>query len=424
MKIEEFITAFNGNNPDISYNRFQHSKQYYMSMYRYWMFRLYDDGYIGDPTAFDKVTLSKEIEEELIPGFVDRSGKYHITSERAYFSSCCLRGTDKYIFVNMLYQALRYREYWVELDKCYEMYNSRVSNPYSLYAKYGSLITSRTNLDVNKAIFTTLIDEESKIVVENFNEDVYMLGCKSLGITEMEDGMFIKGMSYDDEVANCRLIFNGLVTCDGKYATLLDGWLANHSSTEYAGLYDWVFLEYKDTINDVFEKIIKGKEVVGAYGSNIYIRSDIDGHYVPVGEFVIYTSAQHPDCVIEDYNSLYGYAGECYSLSWLKEEGMYAVGIPLIINYNGIEIEVYDREQLNNFKQESWFIQSGVVFDYEELLQENPYAVGTIQYELYNAYKYGMRGGLYKVQNYTLEEIDAYRKQVTNRIVKSSKLKR
>lgn len=155
MKFSEYLKSVNKTKIHLKMERWVELKQYYMSMFRFYMLKLYDQGYISDPTRFNEEEIKQNLVEMGIYDFRNKNGKVLIDSLHADFSRCKYKNdSEKVKFLNLLYEALKYKEYSLEIDKQYENYGTDLK--FSFVMKNSILVTSVCIIDYNKGVFNTL----------------------------------------------------------------------------------------------------------------------------------------------------------------------------------------------------------------------------------------------------------------------------
>ena len=97
-------------------------KGYYMSMYRFYMLKLYDIGYIEDPTVYDEITIRRNLADLNIVGIKSTIGSYILNSDRIRYTLYKNKGEEQQEFLLLLYNALLYREYCKSIDSLYDIY--------------------------------------------------------------------------------------------------------------------------------------------------------------------------------------------------------------------------------------------------------------------------------------------------------------
>lgn len=88
MKFSEYLKSVNKTKVHLKLERWVELKQYYMSMFRFYMLKLYDQGYISDPTRFNEEEIKQNLVELGIYDFRNKNGKVLIDSLHADFARC------------------------------------------------------------------------------------------------------------------------------------------------------------------------------------------------------------------------------------------------------------------------------------------------------------------------------------------------
>ena len=85
------------------------------------MLKLYDKGYISDPTVFNNSEMYFNVLDLDIKPMYDSLGRIILSSERVAFSML-KANTEQKDFLSLLYPVLIYREYSNDLDIFYETF--------------------------------------------------------------------------------------------------------------------------------------------------------------------------------------------------------------------------------------------------------------------------------------------------------------
>ena len=402
--MSEYVRKINKEKISITAERWSDLKQYYMSMYHFYMLVLYDEGYIKDPTVYNEKEIRANFVDLGITDFVDWCGRVIITSEYTKLAMCRQRDDeDINHYLQILYSVLKYREYCIELDKQYEINNSVVK--LNLGIRDVSKLTTLSNIKYNKGVFTTLIKDGYELEEVSFRGEIWDLAMEELGIAKSDycDGMFVCGLTLEEEIEFSKIILNGEVIINGKYADKLIKWLEkNKWEGQSSGLYSHVFRVRDKEVLDLFDRVTEeyADRLVLFYEDTVYLKKEIEYYNIPIGFFCVVSTEDESDIVITETNALYGYTGEAYTVDYLLEEGIECIGVPIIINFEGNEFSVYDESQLAvDIHQNSWFSTDGASFTFEEDYDlDNPFEEGTIEHELINAYIMGMRGWVYRIK--------------------------
>ena len=315
MKIHEYLKQINKLKTPIKNDRWLDLKQYYLSMYKFYMLKLYDEGYIIDPTRFNEVEIIQNLVDFGVYDFKDSIGLVSLSSERADFARCKHKDNeDVEPFLNLLYNTLKYKEYCLELDKQYELNNSNVKLSFVL--KDGVMVSSICTINYNKGVFNTLCKEGYTLGEVSFNKDIFDLAMRVLNFTkdDYEDGMLVKGLSVEDTIKFSSIILEGETTLDGKYGKVLLDWLHNNRDNG-KGLYYYICKYYSEQLSLTVESLIDsyGDDFVVLYRDKVYFKKPISKYNKPISMFVCITSEDDSDLVETDWCALYGYTGESYT---------------------------------------------------------------------------------------------------------------
>lgn len=424
MKIADYLKKINKSKNPIKLERWVDLKQYYMSMYRFNMLKLYDLGYISDPTRFNEVEIIQNLIELGIYDFRDSIGLVMLKSNIADFARCKYKGSEeKSEFLNILYEVLKYKEYCLELDKQYELNQTDVRFSFAL--KDSIMISSLCTIEYNKGVFTALCKDGYSLEEFSINFSIFDYAMSTLGFSKdkYSDGMFIEGMSLEDTIRFSNLILEGEVSLTGKYAKVLDDWLTKNTENG-KGLYYYTCKYFSAELGDVIDKAIDsyGEDFVILYGDKIYYKKPITKYRIPSSMFICVSTKDDVDEVETEWNVLYGYTGESYTKEYLDSQYIDYVGIPLTVNVKGEELQVYDSSQLiMAVEQDSWFSVDDMSFSFDEgFTCQNPYQEGTVEYSLFESYIEGQRGNIYEVDSSigTLKDIKSARKKMLSKFVK------
>lgn len=424
MKVAEYLKKINKSKNPIKMDRWLDLKQYYMSMYRFYMLKLYDMGYISDPTRFVEVEILQNLIDMGIYDFRDSIGLVILKSNIADFTRCKYKNDeDKYNFLNILYKVLKYKEYCLELDKQYELNQSEVRLSFAL--KDSIMVSSLCTIDYNKGVFSALCKDGYLLDEVSINEHIFKYAMETLGISNkcFSDGMFVKGMSLEDTIKFSNLILEGEVALTGTYSNMLLDWLSENTENG-KGLYYHTCKYYSEQLSDIIDKETSkyGDDFMILYLDKIYFKKPISKYRLPSSMFVCVSAGDDVDVVETDWSALYGYTGESYTKEFLDSQYIDYVGIPLITNVNGTEFQVYDSSQLIVVvEQDSWFKVDEMSFVFDENFSlKNPYQKGTIEHALVESYIEGQKGNIFEVDSSigTIKEIKSARKKLLPKFIR------
>lgn len=422
MRVVEYVQMMNKQKNPIRRERWIDLKQYYMSMYRHYMLIMYDKGYISDPTRGCTDELVGNILDFGVYDFKDRNGFSVLSSELADFARRKYNDDEeKKEFFDLLYNVLKYSEYCIELDKQFELNSSDCKVQVTVRGG-GVLVTSLNSIEYNKGVLTLLVKDGYLLREKSINLEIF---CKAVDELSIEpcDGCLVKGLSVDDTVKCLRVILEGMVTLDGKYGRVLEKWLDKNYDNE-EGMYYFLCKKHTEELISCIEESINscGEDFVALYMDKIYYKDKIQKYRIPCGMFSCITYGDEEDFIESAWSALYGYTGEAYTAERLDSQYDNYIGIPIILNINGREIEAYDYSQvINMVEQDSWFKVENMDFTFEEgFVINNPYELGTIERELVEAYEKGMNGCIHEISSEfgTLKEIKQARKKMLPKFVK------
>ena len=284
MRISDYVKRLNKTKVPVSKERWVDLKQYYISMYHFYLLKLYDMGYISDPTDLNVKDVRRVLVDFGISDFNDKSGSVIMDSRYALFSY--YKHTDNEVkeFLWVLYLVLKYSEYCRELDKQYEMNKDYFKM--NMGIKLGSKITSMVDIKYSKGVFTALVPDGYCLKEETIRKEIFDLAMGVLGISKDRycDGMFVSGMKLEDEVQFSDLILDGGVKLDGRYSDKLERWLSENKwsvnsfyDVSGKGLYSYVFCEKSREVLDLFDTKTAeyGESLVVVYGDTFYLKKKI-----------------------------------------------------------------------------------------------------------------------------------------------------
>lgn len=413
MTIFEIVQEMNKTKPKIKTERLIFLKGYYLSMYRAYMMKLYNDMYISDPTEFNELELRKNISDFGISDLIGYSGSLDLSYKQLEFAYLKAKSSNspdtlKCSFLKYLMEAIKYWDCCVTLDRFYEEYNFRCCNINKVKLHmgiFGAYVTARTGVAFNKVIAECFTTFENDIKSININEYIWCLAMEELGIPEVdwrEDGLFDCALSHEDEVSCARGILDGKFrVTGGKYTDVLLNWLKTHPwgaerrmSYETKGLFDYIqssrAVEIGNYVGSVASSLSEEYEVVGMNDCDIYYKQPREECEYPFGLFqVINTDSDCEEVINDTENGIYGVTGELYSIDRLDSDGIIYAGCPVRVEVPRGAILVYDREQLD-VQFDSWFKANDVEFTFSEEeashMPESPFKPGTLSDELYKGY--------------------------------------
>lgn len=402
-------------------------KQYYLSMYRFNMLRLYEAGYIDDPTLFNRKQIIKNIVDLKITGLFDVTGKIHLSSDWLRYAKDRNHGEDQKDFLSNLIEVMKYREYNNDLDIFYEAFNKTIH--LQMY-RVGINLQTRTTAPIHRGTLMTLVPSGKTIQEVNIREALWVEAMKVLEIPESDwfsDGLFDSNLSHEAEVQHINILLNGLVHLSGKYSKNLSDWLFAHKwsnskiNNEKKGMIDYLYTSSSDgafeALSDILEPLDESS-VIGFIGDTVYIERDMENYKIPISYFAVCSCVE--DILICSSNAIYGYTGEAYDRDYLDDEEIPYIGLPIKVVCDDLtEKYVYDREQVDT-PVESWFKASEVDFEFEEGKRiNNPFRdEDSLQYELFEIYVRSQNGELcsIKADKYTYKEIEQAKKKVAKKL--------
>lgn len=400
--LEKVREVINKNSPkkQINLDRLMYLKKYYLSRYRFYMLKLYDKGYISDPTVFNNSEMYFNVLDLDIKPMYDSLGRIILSSERVAFSML-KANTEQKDFLSLLYPVLIYREYSNDLDIFYETFR-KVLNLKLVYQ--GGRIIAKQEINLSRGNLMYFVSPEETLYTENILPELWVLCMKALAIPESEwynDGNFVKGFTHEEELHFMKLIFSGETVLDGYNSSKLLSWLETHKwgkatlNTSITGLMGYIYSEYATEVLDIIENKLSTLDlnnVVSISDEYIYIKKPIENYHVPISHFCVMSGINGYDDILVDDIPFQGYTGEAYPVSYLDEEGIYYVGVPIEVSISGVKYLAYDREQVKI--DSDTFFSSIRSFDFEDedSFLPNPYPKGSLEYQIYGVYIDAMRG--------------------------------
>lgn len=429
MKVVDCLKKMNKAYP-ANLNRMLELKQYYISMYRYFMVRLFDGNFIDDPTILNEKQIYANIVELGIKGMVNSSGSIELTSECVEYAYYKNKDDLARTFLGNLYYALKYRESSVNLDLFHETFTKSVSLNMRLV---GAKVVSRSGLKLDKSTLCTMVSSGYTLECVEIKEDLWNIAMKELGIPEEEwcsDGLFDKDLSHEEEVSCINILLNGRTLLNGKYADILSKWLLEHKwSSENAmtlskvGLVDYIYSNSSDSVLSALSRVINSyneEDVMAIVGDTVYIKKPIKDFTIPVSMFSV--SSGYPEELYCAGSLIYGYSGEGYPVEYLQEEDIRFMGLPVVsCTDEDVLVYLYDREQVG-VEYNTWFKENGVNLEYDLPNWVNPFSKDpeSLQYQLFEICRNGQNGVLGKIDasKFTYKEIEAAKKKVAKALVK------
>lgn len=413
MKLIEFVGKFN-EKKSVRTQRLMDMKKYYVSMFRVHMMRMYDKGYISDPTRLDRHEIFSNIEELGIKSMFNSMGVIDLSSRMAMFAYYKSEDEEAKEFLDILYNILRYGEYISDVDTFYDSCGFAGYNkiPLSLGLRLrGSKVVSKTEYGVSRAVIACFQDANYTTDEYCFNDDLWNLAMEELGIPREDwerDGLFVEGLSHDLEIDFMDLIMNGNVTLDGKYEGVLEKWLFDHKWTNRGftvsseGLFEYLFSSKSSEIFEITTKLLnslisEGKKVWAVSGSRFWVEREIETYNIPFSAICV---IGENDEVMFDGGALNGYTGEVYSTDYVQAEGIQCIGCPVELYVSPREKDLfYDLEELD-IKADSWFklnVRNLDFYDVDQVIpqaKKTAFKPGSLEEKLYNMYLDSLRGKL------------------------------
>lgn len=348
------------------------------------MIKLYDLGFISDPTKFNRKEILANIVELEIDGLVDIKGRILLTSHQVGYAMRKNKESEEaFLFLSLLRETLKYKEYSDSLDVLYEEFFKGLQSvklTFGLKYKVGN-VYSKYPLSLNKGVFECFVGVDQNVVEYNINDEIWNIAMKVLGIPEedwLKDGLFDKHLTHDEEVKFIDILLDGVVDLDGLYSEVLVKWLSEHKWSEQKltineyGLYKYLF-----TTEDSYIISEKVKEKIASIQENgdtvlyfnygvIYATAKRDYIRIPVSQFVL-TYDEDVESLGHPRNNVEEYTGEAYCKSYLDNNNIQYVGCPieLYVEENVVDYFI-DVEQTEMTHYRSWFDVSTARLDFED----------------------------------------------------------
>lgn len=389
MRVRDYLIQFN-TKKSISNTRLHQLKMYNLSMYRAYMIKLYDKGYISDPTKWDSTIIYANIAEMGITDLFLLDGGICLDCDRILFALSRTIDEDVREFLSILHEVVRYREMSQEIDKLYDeldfSYGDSLKRTFykdaSLELKAtASFISSQLPIKVGRGVLQCFVDEGDTVMGIDYNEELWDIAMRELGVPEEDykkNGLFDTRLTHEQEVHFMEIILEGTAMLDGKYATDLEAWLFEHKwkeqgmSVDQLGLYNYIFSHYSEKIFEIQLNLLKGLEnegerLLAILGNKVYVVKQVKNYNIPFGCFVFITDNE--DNIMEDKVCVEGYSGELFNKDYLDEEGFVYVGCPIELSTDGVEANkelYYDLEQVEiGLIRESMFSVYNLSLDFE-----------------------------------------------------------
>lgn len=401
MKIYELIKQVN-NKVSLKDSDLMLIKKYYLSMYRAYMVQMYDKGYISDPTVFNrKEIFGNIIDFGITSSMTNVSGKLELSEERVGYALAKNKDNqDVCDFLRLLKQEVKYWGISNNIDGFYDFYgyNDKVKEKVSqnIY-QAASRIQCKGSYKIDEGILRCIYGFKNTFDFVSMDGLIYERALEELGLSNDTDkALFIEGLTKDEEIEYSRLILNGLVTLDGKYADVLETWLKankwsdNKYTAKREGLYNWVLYIKSNLAIEMQSKLLNdlldsGNQVVSMDSNGFYVMKPENVIDMPIGVFAVANTGDE-DIVLPDINKVEGYTGEAVSVEYLMNEGIAFVGSPIELYYDSKTKGLFvDIEQTELAWLESWFKRNNanLTFEGESSYHEGVLDNGTLEDKLY-----------------------------------------
>lgn len=405
MKMSEYLDLLN--KPiTIPLSKIYSIKKYYLGMYRAYMVKMYDNGYISDPTRFNVDEINKNFIDLNIRHISDIKGMVRLESHFVGFIKCRNKNAEPEVtqFLSLLEKALYYKEGSSNIDKLYESVTKNSVKLSMKLIKRGAFIDSSKNncgVDlINRGVFDCISEFGYTVKHVSILEDVFKFVLEKLGIPLSDcskDGLFIDGLTHEEELLYSDIIFDESISYDGLYKNVIVDWMTEHKwvvstkrNIERNGLMWYVCYERYDEVSSLQKRMLdefyekhKGTDVkvICMDSYHLYYVETCEDMLIPISQFVVL--ADEEESVLDEH-PIGGYTGEVYSVDYLTSNEIDFTGCPIVVS-NGIkQIEVVDVEQTELSDSESWFKSRGANLDFCGSYHASPFKEGTLEDRLYH----------------------------------------
>lgn len=432
MRVLEVVKTLN-KKVTLKSDKLMELKKHYLGFYRIWMVKMYNEGYVSDPTKLDEKEIFSNIFDMGIKGMFTTSGCISCTTQQIKYAMSKHEEDEEIMsFLSMLYELIKYREYCLEVDNMYNYFNFEVEDKQKVCLNYkatGAMIQSACGFNVSRPSLTALISTEFEPAYVTINDFLWSLAMQILEIPQEDwekDGLFDKDLSHTQEVESMELLLDGCVNLTGTYSELLTNWLLEHKWSDSKmfinskGLYSYLFNSNTLDILEQQAEILQDLKnrninILAILSNKIYYAKERSYMYLPMSCFSVVVEDED---IVMDNNPLNSVTSELYSHWYLTQEEVSYVGCPILVNVSWRrEVMVYDIEQCSILSK-TWFEDEDIVWsfrDKEDLGEiESPFDKGTLEDILYKGCIGVEYGNLVcKVENkYTPKEFIAAKKNV------------
>ena len=428
MVIRDVIKKSNSRKNKTKLKRIAEVKRYYLSLYRCALVKLYDRCYISDPCRFDRKEIINNIIDLGISDIFNYTGRVELTSNHVLFAMYKNKNSpEKYEFLKVLYDVLKYKEYSLTVDRVYEEYGFREYESAVIRVfmyEEGAMVKQRTGIEFNEAVARCISNFDTQTKYISINNEVWGLIMKELNIPEEDwyiDGLFDASLSHEEEIACMEGILNGkFKVSGGKYYNILYDWLMAHIwnynvtyKIDSLGLYDYIFrskvFEVETILNDKLSCFSDDSNVLAIDKDKIYYNVKRESYEMPYGIFAVVCDKDADEYLLPDGNILNGYTGEAYTLDRLIEDNIVYAGCPIYLNKTkGKSILLYDLEQ-TNIESKSWFSdneKAEIIFEDDGRI--NNFPKGSLVYDMYNGYIDSLKSSDSLVCNIRVSDSDSF----------------
>lgn len=384
-------------------------KKKYLALYRAGMVRLYDEGFIADPTWFRRGEILKLIREYGIVNMVQTSSKVEVTSHMVDYAYT-IGGIEEegLRFLKSLRDCLKYKEFCRDIDIFYDVNNIVSGKKVSIRPVYtGSRILMRKyniSVPVVECFYSNSL-LGCEVGYESMLPYIYRKALDLLGIEDQgQDSIFVRGMSREDEIRFCDLILDGKVDVTGSGKEAFDAWMESHvwnfsEDSHYrfskTGLFSYIYDREYEYVNQCRRELID--KCIEKYGEEnilyltsvrVYIRKKADTVKFPVSQFIVF--AEHEDRIdTEGRNVFEGYTGEVYPIEDFDSGYSAYTGCPIELYVDDSKKLFVDFEQTSYSETgaQPWFsCNDDISIDFDESYYQNGvYPDGSYEDQVFRA---------------------------------------
>lgn len=333
------------------------AKRHYASLMSAYRVKLYDGcwisnaSYVWENEVRDTITGTPELVDYL----TTNSGEILLDNiGMLKFASWKLPPDDEIqYFLKDYIKYLEYRDCCKSIDIVYNKLRvKRKGVTMMMHRDSIQIFYSKHFTNINKGFVSAFYPDKS-IEVYDVRDKLYSLALEKLGLPDSnKEGVFIKGLSREQEVELLDLILDGIIKYEylnGVYAPILIEWLKTQKEQQgvyaysYLGFYTFLTKKSIDEVKACQDSVIeelqsKGKNIVCMSTDRIFCAEDLDETQFALSAFLLDYYSQED---ISEQNRLNGYTGEVLELSQTDIVEMQVTGCPIMINNNKKQLKKY-----------------------------------------------------------------------------------